>query len=567
MLNPNVLETRSNIAALRANASSEFPLIYLPCYTTLGDNGGGTFWLNSSDTTSSDNNISIFVDAAGNRWYRQFQGYVTPEMGGWVTGTMSTGNTAIFNAVTKYSYQTKLKMRLGAGNYKLNGTWNCTYTPATGAAVSSNSGFVVEGAGGNQTFISFNMPTPNAGIGWDLTGASQCTFRDFAIGCVDVINGTPTNTGPLVTALFGAENSSGFIFSGIMDFHRVVFFNNAPNGYTLYWAGAEQFTFHDCSAYQFQTGSAKIVEITASSQTSAISSAIVTTYNPVASATDIHWFKGSGVLFTNSIFGINFHFDSPVTGNGGVADIWFDGYVSSGSNITVAPLPTLFTDDTNGSGGQICRVGGRDLAIEPASTHFLVAELRATQLESLRWEGYTALGSTFTGLFTFGTNLFASVIEWVSNTQGAGAANTVTCTVGAPGSVFRLPDVNSNNVVAAPTSGMFEVAAKDGTFVVGPTVGSVSTITPIYTLRSTGAWGQGNLVTVTGQDSGLTDRFADLLLVSNSSAQGTVDVIHSGSVQGSPSARTYSMVSNVLNLTMASGTYTVQINPRVAGIV
>jgi hypothetical protein len=58
------------IALLRANTTA-FQLIEVEGYSSNLDGGEGSFWLNATDTTSSDNGGTIIVDAAGNRWYRQ----------------------------------------------------------------------------------------------------------------------------------------------------------------------------------------------------------------------------------------------------------------------------------------------------------------------------------------------------------------------------------------------------------------------------------------------------------------------------------------------------------------
>jgi len=61
-----------NVAALRTtNLTGKGNDITLTSYYTGGLTGGGPLQLVGSDTTSTDNGCTIFVDSAGNRWYRQ----------------------------------------------------------------------------------------------------------------------------------------------------------------------------------------------------------------------------------------------------------------------------------------------------------------------------------------------------------------------------------------------------------------------------------------------------------------------------------------------------------------
>ena len=46
------------------------------------DGASGYFALDSSDTTSSDNDVTVLVDAAGRRWKRQYSGMIQPEWAG-----------------------------------------------------------------------------------------------------------------------------------------------------------------------------------------------------------------------------------------------------------------------------------------------------------------------------------------------------------------------------------------------------------------------------------------------------------------------------------------------------
>ena len=64
----------NNYDALRALATTPGPVIQVLGHTQPGDGGEGTFWLDSADLSSADNQGTVLVDASGNRWKRLFVG-------------------------------------------------------------------------------------------------------------------------------------------------------------------------------------------------------------------------------------------------------------------------------------------------------------------------------------------------------------------------------------------------------------------------------------------------------------------------------------------------------------
>jgi Pectate lyase superfamily protein len=64
----------SNVAALRAGNFASFPNLRLNGWYNPGDGGEGDLVAVPSDTTSADNSCTIYVDGAGNRFYRLMQG-------------------------------------------------------------------------------------------------------------------------------------------------------------------------------------------------------------------------------------------------------------------------------------------------------------------------------------------------------------------------------------------------------------------------------------------------------------------------------------------------------------
>jgi hypothetical protein len=97
------------------------------------------------------------------------------------------------------------------------------------------------------------------------------------------------------------------------------------------------------------------------------------------------------------------------------------------------------------------------------------------------------------------------------------------------------------------------IAAGGGSTCTVQNQGTTSVSTTATTILTSGQY--GSFCLVFGSDG--TNRFMDVVLFGLGT--GTVNVISSLSVAGSPSARTYSQSSSTYKLAMASGTYTVQV--------
>jgi len=82
-----------NVAALRNFMSSEAPdAILLAGYNSPGDGGDSLLWLDTLDTTSADNGVTVFVDSVKRRWRRT--GAVTAAHGGYLPGNTASQNDA-----------------------------------------------------------------------------------------------------------------------------------------------------------------------------------------------------------------------------------------------------------------------------------------------------------------------------------------------------------------------------------------------------------------------------------------------------------------------------------------
>lgn len=145
-----------NIAALRASSISFLPNLTTKGYYTSGDGGHGSYYLDLTDTTSTDNGGTIIVAADGGRWKLLMYSVVNVKQfgakadGNTVTGA-GTDNTTFFqNAITA-----------------LTGTTNCLYVPGgiyiLHSQITVPSSFTLSGAGNWVTILctisSFNDPT------------------------------------------------------------------------------------------------------------------------------------------------------------------------------------------------------------------------------------------------------------------------------------------------------------------------------------------------------------------------------------------------------------------------
>lgn len=123
-------ETVINVAGLRALNVVQGGSIVVAGTTTAGDGGGGTYVYDPTDTTSSDNGVTIIVDALNRRWHLIGTGtnslFVTPEQFGAVpdwNGTTGTDNTAAWGRMNTYLTGVGRGYIIMSGRYYLPGGW------------------------------------------------------------------------------------------------------------------------------------------------------------------------------------------------------------------------------------------------------------------------------------------------------------------------------------------------------------------------------------------------------------------------------------------------------------
>jgi len=148
----------ATVAALRAGTFTSLS-ISLQGWTTGGDGGGGILDYNALDTTSADNGCTIFVDAAGHRYYRYWPSgapLLTEQCGIFPgTGTNPASwidqTSTVKNALVVASGR---MLKFNIGPYKFSGDL------ASGATSDIN----IEGA--TDAFIELCQPNYTASCNW-----------------------------------------------------------------------------------------------------------------------------------------------------------------------------------------------------------------------------------------------------------------------------------------------------------------------------------------------------------------------------------------------------------------
>jgi|LakMenEpi03Aug12_release.lakeMendotaPanAssembly.Ray.scaffolds.fasta_scaffold93873_6 parallel beta-helix repeat protein len=157
--NVNLLASADwDIATLRlANWGSGAvpPQVVLKTNYVAGD-GGGVFRYDASDTTTADNGGTVIVDAAGNRWKRQYAGPLNAKWFGARGDNSTNDTTALQNALNAAANGA---LFVPAGTYltdPLSGSANCEiYGSSAGGCILKHRGAVVSDAS-ILSFISKN---------------------------------------------------------------------------------------------------------------------------------------------------------------------------------------------------------------------------------------------------------------------------------------------------------------------------------------------------------------------------------------------------------------------------
>jgi hypothetical protein len=144
----------ASITALRAATSTSLAAgdCYVSNYASSVVGGGGTFWYNAADTSSSDNAGTIIVDASTRRWYRVLDGLLlTPEMFGAVGDGSTDDTTALAGFLATLQSPVRPPGLLGARTYKVSNGFSIT-APITLSGVNTQTSVI------SNSNASLNVP-------------------------------------------------------------------------------------------------------------------------------------------------------------------------------------------------------------------------------------------------------------------------------------------------------------------------------------------------------------------------------------------------------------------------
>lgn len=172
------------IANLRASVAPGYVLAQTKGYYTFGDSGAGTYYLDTTDTSSVDNGFDIIVDALGRRWRLIHDGSVHVEQ----AGARSDGTTAMNYVLAVALGRPRVReVRLGKGPYAMSGV---LVVPA-GKTISgiAGAGSTINTLGSLSNFyVSSN--TTVQGITFNCAGQTSGYLFNVAtsVGGVEYVN-------------------------------------------------------------------------------------------------------------------------------------------------------------------------------------------------------------------------------------------------------------------------------------------------------------------------------------------------------------------------------------------
>ena len=536
------------------------------------------------------------------------EGYFLRYIASWTSGQADTGgvNSAALNNATTVAAHGKNPLILPAGKIEIASAWNCS--AVNSALTGTNGGLTVIGQGVGNTSITYAAGQNNIGNAWDCTALSYGYFKNFTFVAGSFAAETYTNCPQIALLLASgapaATPAGPRIFSIDLTFKNVQIAHYGDFG--VWNAGAEQIHFQDCLIQQLRPGatypsSAAFVFVAAGSS-AGVTSAFSTVQTTVTSMTDVVWDGAAGGITCYGTRAVLFHF----TAAGALADIWINGYFQS--NVNAGTGFAFMVDDSNGAySAGILNCGGDKLIMENRGTSgaLQVCSLEATLPQGLRFIGHCESGTQITAApFTFAaacvpTNCY---FDWGPN-DSAGGFNigAVVACLGAENGIFvraNVPAGNLATVVNTRTIGGYAGVGVTGmgddysTFMTSPYIQGTVTASAMNLLTTKRAGARVSInsdwlelvqttagVTTSGSVIATSPTIAAKVFVTGKSGSGPAffdevnmmygisppQVINSQS-SGVAAARTYSVSTNQLTLTMASGTYAVQASVITIGI-
>jgi hypothetical protein len=188
----------TTIANLRLNTIA-YPTVYVQGYTAVNDGGQGTLNYVASDTTTADNNCTIFVDSSGRRYYRPVSTEVSVKWCG-AKGDGSTDDTLAIQRAINFA-------RLYQVGGLVSGGGLCVVFPTSTYIISSldatnwQSG-CLRGAGGSGSAAIYAQTQTSSKPIIDLT-SSRGILIDSVLFFGTTTGGVAPSVQPSVGILMG----------------------------------------------------------------------------------------------------------------------------------------------------------------------------------------------------------------------------------------------------------------------------------------------------------------------------------------------------------------------------
>lgn len=531
--------------------------------------------------------------------------YVYPEGDvrryGGVTGGDISINTAALNAATRVCAYSKNTVVLPPSTptspYDINATWNCA--AATSSVTGTNSGLAIRGSYIFGSFVRYYDGQNNVGIGWDQTGASYLDCKGFSFQ-----GGISATNRPKAAVLQGPANNGGILRSLTSVFQDVEFVGYGDH--VIYNAGSEQLDYFNCVGLSWSTDSTcQPYVFVASGSTPTVTSAIVSTYSPCPSMTQVQW---HGARATNLFFGLGgggppvgvvFHFTGAAAG--ACADINFDGYFNV-ATASGTPFKFMVDDSVGSPNTGLFRCGGRDVILESGAANgdMSLAKFNVS-VAKVNFTGHTASGTTI----TVPPIVFSSTcvptdchIEWDPNEAGGFSGGVVVNVQGHEAGVTVLSPVPAAQLISVAADRLIDGYHALGVWgsgtdyslrgvgrVTGPTVnGQFNLVETAVAGNQTSAASRANkgIQTTQAVTTGATDicafpgtaavfyvtgisttkKFMDVVTC----ITGGAPVVTGAASVGGADTRTYTTSGVSLRLAMSAGTYNIGVLAQGLGV-
>lgn len=200
---------------------SNYPYVNLTSYVLGKNKGGGIVYLNSTDTTSAQNACTIFVDAAGNRFYRELTGPMTSSQCGAIGDNVADDTSALQAGLNVIANGPVVNMIQGAqgGEFLVDpGTFKITASLNFGSSSLNNNGAKFIGSGRGSTVIVGPTSGSLCTINYNTFDASSTLSDMFLVnnGGAGSCGVSVTGNGQVIERLW-LDAVSGIQFDGASD--------------------------------------------------------------------------------------------------------------------------------------------------------------------------------------------------------------------------------------------------------------------------------------------------------------------------------------------------------------